>query len=41
MLASGLDQSDEISVLDGDKGSVCCISAQDIMKLAIGVEYIF
>ena len=40
IMASDLDQSDEISVLDGDKESVFCISAQDIMKLVIGGEYI-
>ena len=40
ILVSDLDQSDKISVLDGDKGSICCISAQDIIKFVVGGEYI-
>ena len=40
IIVSVLDQSDEISVLDGDKGSVSSISVQDIIKLVVGGEYI-
>ena len=38
-MASGIDQTNELSMLDGDDGRVSPDTLQDISKLTVQLEY--